>query len=144
MTILGLDVGDKRIGVAVSDELRYTAQGLKTIKRGSISRDIAQLKQLIMAYSVGQVVVGLPKSLDGSLGPQAQKVLGFVARLERGLGLSITTWDERFSSQQAERTLREAGLNWRKTRSAVDQVAASLILQGYLDYLGHKQTTTGR
>ena len=138
MTILGLDVGDKSIGIAVSDELGYTAQGLKTIKRSSLKADIAQLKQIIESFSVEQVVVGLPKNLNGSLGTQAQKVLAFVEQLKQQLKLPINTWDERFSSQQAQRTLKEAGLNWRKSQLLEDQVAASLILQAYVDYLGQK------
>jgi putative Holliday junction resolvase len=143
MTILGLDVGNRSIGVAVSDELGYTAQGLKTIKRTSLNQDIAELKKIIEAYSVGQIVVGLPKNLNGSLGPQAQKVSAFAERLKQEAGLSIATWDERFSSQQAERTLKDAGLKWRKRRLAVDRLAAVLILQGYLDYLRHS-TSAGK
>jgi putative Holliday junction resolvase len=140
MTILGLDVGDKTIGVAVSDELGYTAQGLKTLQRTSINKDIAKLKDIIEEYVVDELVVGLPKNLDGSLGPQAQKVLAFIDKLKQVLvGLPINTWDERFSSQAAQRTLKEAGLNWRKSSQLEDQVAASLILQGYLDYLKHHE-----
>jgi putative Holliday junction resolvase len=138
MVILGLDVGDKTIGVAVSDELQCIAQGLKIIKRISIKGDMAQLKEIIESYSVDQIVAGLPKNLDGSIGAQAQKVLAFVEKLKQELKLPVTTWDERFSTQEAKRTLEEAGLNWRKSRLVEDKVAASLILQGYLDYLKHK------
>ncbi len=138
MVILGLDVGDKTIGVAVSDELGCIAQGLKVIKRTGIRSDMAQLKEIIASYSVDQIIVGLPKNLDGSLGAQAEKVLAFVGRLKQDLlGLPVATWDERFSTRQAQRTLDEAGLNWRKKRLVEDKVAASLILQGYLDYLKH-------
>ncbi len=138
MTILGMDVGDKTIGIAVSDELGYTAQGLKTIKRTGINKDIGELKSIISEYLVNQIVVGLPKNLDGSLGSQAQKVLAFIDKLKPALGLPVNTWDERFSSQAAQRSLKEAGLHWRKSKALEDQVAAALILQGYLDYLRHK------
>ncbi len=139
MTILGLDVGDRTIGIAVSDELGWTAHGLKTIKRIGIKKDIGELKGIIEEYQVDQLVVGLPKNLDGSLGPQAQKVLSFIDKIKQPLWLPINTWDERFSSQEAQRTLKEAGLNWRKSKALEDQVAASLILQGYLDYLKHQE-----
>ncbi len=135
MIILGLDVGDRRIGVAVSDELGYFAHGVKIIKRGSLKQDITELKEIISRLDIGQLVVGLPKNLDGSIGAQAEKVLKFIKQLEYEINLQINTWDERFSTQEAERTLNEAGLNWRKQKKVKDKLAAVIILQGYLDLL---------
>ncbi len=135
MTILGLDVGDRRIGVAVSDELGYTAQGIGTIQRRGLDDDISELKRLSADYAFQEIVVGLPKNLDGTIGTQAQKVLDFVAKLQgKFYNLPIVTWDERFSSQAADRALEEAGLHWRKRKLHIDKLAAVCILQNYLDY----------
>jgi len=132
--LLGLDVGDKRIGLALSDDLGLTAQGRPTLQRTSLKKDLAALRNLIKEHQVQKVVVGLPLNMDGSLGTRAQLVLEFKNTLEKQLTIPVVTWDERLSTQAAQRPLREAGLNWRKRRKFVDQVAASIILQNYLDY----------
>ena len=138
MTIMGLDVGDRTIGVAVSDELLITAQGLTTLHRKNLTADLAALMEIIQEYEVNQIVVGLPKNKDGSLGTQSEKALSFVQQLER-LNIPVVTWDERFTTQEAERVLIQAGLNWRKRREQVDKLAAVLILQGYLDCRRQRQ-----
>lgn len=131
--IMGLDVGDKRIGVALSDELGLTAQGLTVLRRRGLDADLAALRELAGAHGVACVVVGLPRNLDGSLGPQGEKVLAFVDRLARELGLPVETWDERLTTRAAERALIAGDLSRARRRQVVDKVAAALILQGYLD-----------
>ncbi len=131
--IMGLDVGDKRIGVALSDELGLTAQGLTVLRRRGLDADLAALRELAGAHGVACVVVGLPRNLDGSLGPQGEKVLAFVDRLARELGLPVETWDERLTTRAAERALIAGDLSRARRRQVVDKVAATLILQGYLD-----------
>jgi len=132
--ILGLDIGERRIGLALSDALGITAQALATIRRRGWEEDLAKLEEIIRERQVTELVVGLPRNLNGSLGPQAQRVLEFVMRLKECLSLPIITWDERLSTREAEAALREAGLTWRKRRQVVDKVAAAIILQSYLDF----------
>ncbi len=133
MKILGLDVGDKRIGIAISDELRWTAQGLGVLNRRDIEKDLREIKELVVAEKVSEVVVGLPKNMDGSLGERAQKVLSFVRRMEQTLSIPVTLWDERWSTAEATRLLLKADLSRKKRRKVVDKLAAVIILQGYLD-----------
>ncbi len=134
MRYLGLDVGDRTIGVAVSDEAGILATGLTTLRRVGPRKDLKAVAQLVRAHETGEVVVGLPKSLDGSLGPQARKVLEFADGLRALVRVPVVPWDERFSSVAAERSLAEADLSRRKRKAAIDKVAAVLILQNYLDY----------
>lgn len=133
MRILGLDIGDKTIGVAISDEMGWTAQALKTIRRNGSKKEISELKELIEEYEAKEILVGLPKNMDGSLGFQAKKVLAFVERLKSSLSLPILLWDERLSTVRAERTLLEADLSRKKRKGLRDKLAAQFILQGYLD-----------
>jgi putative Holliday junction resolvase len=130
---LGLDVGDVRIGVALSDETETLATGLPTLTRIGPRKDVRAVADLVRDREAGEVVVGLPRRLDGSLGPQAEKVLAFVDSLRASLRVPVTTWDERLTTVQAERTLREAGARARERKASVDRVAAVLILQNYLD-----------
>lgn len=130
MRVMGLDVGDKYIGVAISDELGLTAHGLKTIKREGC---IEVLKENIKEYEVGSIIVGVPRMLNGSLGIQGEKVLKFVEDLKASLGLPTFLWDERLSTLAAERTLLEADTSRKKRRTLRDKVSAVIILQGYLD-----------
>lgn len=130
MRVMGLDVGDKYIGVAISDELGLTAQGIKAIKREGC---IEALKGNIKEYGVGSIIVGLPRMLNGSLGIQGEKVLKFVEDLKASLGLPTSLWDERLSTLAAERTLLEADTSRKKRRTLRDKVSAVIILQGYLD-----------
>ena len=138
MKILGLDIGEKRIGVAISDELGYTAQGLQVLNRKGLDDDLAVIQELVMAAEVSEVVVGLPKNMDGSLGEGAQNVLSFTRKMEELLSVPVTLWDERLTTSEATRVLLQADLSRNKRRKVVDKVAATLILQGYLDSLGHR------
>ena len=130
---LGVDLGTRRIGVAVSDELGLTAQGLPTLEPSSEEDALVAIRGLIDRYDVTDVVVGLPKNMNGTLGPAADKALAFARRLEEGGDAKVTMWDERLSSAAAERLLIEADVRRSKRRRAIDQMAAVLILQGFLD-----------
>lgn len=134
MRYLGLDVGDKHIGVALSDETATLASGLPTLQRRGPRKDVAAVVQLIRAHDVREVVVGLPRRLDGSIGPQAQKVLGFVEDLRPRAGVPVVAWDERFTSVVANQALIEGDVSRRARKALVDKVSAILILQNYLDY----------
>ncbi|MGB9886871.1 MAG: Holliday junction resolvase RuvX [Moorellales bacterium] len=133
MRILGLDVGEKNIGVAVSDPLGVSAQPLTTLRRVSREKDLAAISDLVKEYEVEEVVVGLPLRLDGREGPEAEKVRRWGERLERHLGVPVRYWDERLTTVEAEQTLLAADLSRRRRRATVDRTAACLILQGYLD-----------
>jgi putative Holliday junction resolvase len=133
MRILALDVGDVRIGVALSDETQTLATGLPTYVRVGPRKDVKAVKALVRDREAGELVVGLPKNLSGEIGPQAEKVLAFVEDLRSALPVPVVTWDERFTTALAERTLIEGGVSRRGRREVVDQVAAVLILQSYLD-----------
>jgi putative Holliday junction resolvase len=135
LRVLGLDFGEKRIGVSVSDELGLTAQGITTIIRKNNKQVMDELKQVIHRYQVEQVVIGYPLRLDGSEGIQCEKVNHFGRYIETAFGLPVVKWDETLSSQAAEDVLREADVHWKKRRLVVDKVAATLILQSYLDHL---------
>lgn len=133
MRIIGLDVGDRTIGVAVSDEMGWTAQGLTTIRRSNIERDLEAIKEYVNTYNAEEVVIGLPKNMDGSLGKRAKLVLEFVDFLKRRLSIPITTWDERLSTVAVTKVLLEADMSRKKRKRVVDKLAATYILQGYLD-----------
>lgn len=131
--ILGLDVGDKTIGVAVSDPLGITAQGITTIRRSSLDNDISQIKDIIKEYNVSKIVVGLPKNMNNSLGTQGQKVMKFAGKLKRRLNLDIEYEDERLTTVMAEKILIQGDLTRSKRKKVIDKVAATYILQSYLD-----------
>lgn len=133
MRILGLDVGSKTIGVAISDELGLTAQGITTLKRKAMHQDISQLLKVIKGNKAEKIIVGLPKNMNGSLGPSAKMALSLVDELKKFIDLPVITWDERLSTVAAQRTLLEADISRKKQKRVVDKVAALLILQGYLD-----------
>ncbi|MFQ5842216.1 MAG: Holliday junction resolvase RuvX [Thermodesulfobacteriota bacterium] len=139
MRILGLDVGTKRIGIAISDELGWTAQGIKTIHRTSGEIDLGEIRNIAREYGVEKIVVGLPTNMNGSLGPQAEMVLGFVQELREILDLPIITWDERLSTAEATKILIRADLSRKKRKRKVDMMAAILILQSYLDSLARRE-----
>jgi len=131
---MGLDVGDKTIGVALSDLFGWTAQGLETIRRIGIKKDLQRLEEIIKEYDVNKIVVGLPKNMNGTIGPQGEKVLEFNERLgKRFNNVEIVKWDERLTTVAAERTLIEADVSRKKRKEVIDKVAAVYILQGYLD-----------
>ena len=131
--ILALDVGKKRIGLALSDELGITAQGLETLQRTTIREDIARLVQLSADRNVFLFVIGLPLHMSGDESRQATYTRDFAARLESATGLPVKFWDERMTTIQAERVLRESGISIEKRAKAVDRLAAVILLESYLD-----------
>ncbi len=133
MRILGLDIGEKRIGVSLSDPLGIMAGALTVIERKTDDAAIKQIIVLARENEVERIVVGMPRSLDGSLGKQAQAVQSFVDLLKERTELPVVTWDERLSTVAAEKILLEADMSRKKRKKVIDQVAAVLILQGYLD-----------
>lgn len=139
MRILGLDVGSKRIGIAISDELGWTAQGITTLHRGNGEGDLREIRDIARQYGVEKIVVGLPRNMDGSLGPQAQMAIGFVRELSEVLDVPIITWDERLSTIEATKMLIRADLSRKKRKRKVDMTAAIIILQSYLDSLARKE-----
>ncbi len=130
---LGLDIGDKRIGVAVSDLFGWTAQSVKVITRVELEKDLAEIRAIIDEYGVEEIVAGLPKNMDGTLGPRAEKTIDFTDQLKLATDLPLIFWDERLSTVAATRTLLEADVSRRKRKEVVDKLAAVIILQGYLD-----------
>jgi len=134
MRILGLDVGSKTIGVAVSDEMGWTAQGITTIRRTNEEADVAAVRDLVNEYGATEVIVGLPRRLDGSLGEAAQTVLAFAERIREAVSAEVKTWDERMTTVAASKMLIEADVSRKKRKQVIDKLAAVLILQAYLDY----------
>jgi putative Holliday junction resolvase len=135
MRILGLDFGTKTIGVAVSDETGLIGQGVGTIKRTNLQQDLRELQKKIEQYHVEKIVIGLPKNMDGSLGNSAQLVFDFIEKLKKTFSIQVDTWDERLSTVEAERVLLDADMSRNKRKKVIDKVAATIILQGYLDYI---------
>jgi putative Holliday junction resolvase len=133
MRTMGLDVGSHTIGVAVSDELGITAQGLKTIRRKSKDEDLNEIIKIIDQFDIGKIVVGLPKNMDGTLGKQAEMVFQWIKTLKEKIHLPVVTWDERFSTIEASKVLLEADLSRKKRKKVIDKLAAVLILQGYIN-----------
>lgn len=133
MRLMGLDYGDRTIGVAISDEMGWTAQGLEVIRRKSKTDDLERIRSIIQQYDIGGIVVGLPRNMNGSIGPRAILCQEFAQSLEAETGLSVQLWDERLSTVAAERTLLEADMSRKKRKQVIDKMAAALILQGYLD-----------
>ena len=130
---MGLDVGDKTIGVAISDEFGWTAQGIEVIRRHKLEQDLHRLQELIAEYHVEEIVVGLPKNMNGSIGPRAELAIEFAKNITDQFGLPVNLWDERLTTVSAERTLIEADVSRKKRKKVIDKMAAMLILQGYLD-----------
>lgn len=133
MRIMGLDFGERTIGVAVSDALLLTAQGIKTIRRSKV--ELEELKQIIQEYEVDEIVLGYPKNMNGTLGPRAQMTEEFSEILKVEFGLPIVFWDERLSTVGAQRSLLQADVSRAKRKKVIDKMAAVFILQGYLDHL---------
>ena len=135
MRILALDHGTKRVGVAVSDEMYIIAQPLEYIPPDPFAAFLARLQQIISEKEIGQILVGMPRNMDGSYGPAAFKVQTFVAALKDALTVPIKTWDERLTSAQANRFLLEGNVRRDKRKEKVDKMAAAILLQSYLDSL---------
>ena len=135
MRYIGLDVGDRTIGVAVSDPLNYTAQGITTVRRKSLEKDLENLHEIFDSYEIQEIIVGLPKNMNGTIGPQAEKAMAVGAVLEKEFGLTVVFWDERLTTMAATRAMLEADMSRKKRKGLVDKIAATYILQGYLDKL---------
>jgi len=144
MKMLGLDVGDRTIGVSVSDPTGLIASPVETIKRESTKQSIARIVELLIESRSEKIVVGLPKNMNGTIGPQGEKTIAFVKQLEKKLKYSkrlegkeveVIMWDERLTSKAAERTLIESDMRREKRKEVIDQLAAVYILQGYLDHI---------
>jgi putative holliday junction resolvase len=135
MRIMGLDVGSKTVGVAVSDELGWTAQGLKTLKINEDKQEYGfeEIGQLIKEYQVDTVVIGLPKNMNGTIGPRGEASQQFAEEVERRFNTPTVLWDERLTTMAAERVLLEADVSRKKRKKVIDKMAAVMILQGYLD-----------
>jgi putative holliday junction resolvase len=131
--ILGLDIGSKRIGIAVSDELGLTAQGLRTLTFTDTDSAIKVITNIATDYQVAEIVVGLPYNMDGTEGPQAERVRAIMESIKRSCDVPVVEWDERLSTVAAERVLLEADMSRSKRRKVIDKLAAVIILQGYLD-----------
>lgn len=140
MRILAIDFGLKRIGLAVSDRLGITAQGLKTLKRMRMDDDLERLDKLAEEYEVARVILGHPLGHGGGETAMSRQVSGFAKKLRRRLKCPVELWDERLTSVQANRLLREAGASIAKRRKAADRVAATLLLESYLDYRANEKS----
>jgi len=134
LRILGIDFGDSRIGIAISDPFGWTAQGMETIEwHNDIGKAIERIKNIINEYNVGKVVVGFPRNMNGTVGPRGEKTLEFIELLSKNTSAEIVKWDERLTTVAAHRTMNEVGMKASRKKKVVDQIAAVLILQGYLD-----------
>lgn len=137
--ILALDPGSKRVGVALSDELGWTAQPLETFERKSLAADLAHIKELVSRHAVREIVIGMPVRMDGRVGPAAQAVQQFLDAVQAAVGIPVTAWDERLTTKAAEQMLIDADVSRKKRKGAVDRVAAALLLKSYLDHLSSLQ-----
>ena len=133
---MGLDLGSKTVGVAISDPMLITAQGIEIIRRkdeNKLRQTLARIEALIVEYEVEEIVLGLPKNMNGTLGERAELSLAFQEKLERRTGLPVVMWDERLTTVAADRAMMEAGIRREDRRDHVDKIAACFVLQGYLD-----------
>lgn len=145
MRILGLDFGSKTVGVAVSDELLLTAQGVEIIRRKSqnkLRQTLARIEELIEEYQVDRIVLGYPKNMNNTEGERCEKTKAFQADLKRRTGKEVVLWDERLTTVAADKTMMEAGIRREHRKEYVDEIAAIFILQGYLDYLHNEKQKT--
>ncbi len=142
MRILGLDVGTKYIGVALSDAMGWTAQALTTIERKGLQQDFAAIEILVEDHEVEEVVIGLPITMNGEVGIQAKKVLDFSRKLRQALTIPIFHWDERLSTKAATKTLLKADVSRKKRKKVIDKMAAAYILQGYMDRKARDKTVS--
>ncbi|MBP1995695.1 Holliday junction resolvase RuvX [Paenibacillus eucommiae] len=133
MRWMGLDYGDKTIGVALSDELGWTAQGLETIQRRTPDKDAARIKEIAEQYEVAEIVVGLPKNMNNTVGARGEICIAFSEDLQQRLQVPVHLWDERLTTVSATRLLVEADVSRKKRKAVIDKMAAALILQGYMD-----------
>ena len=147
MRVMGLDYGSKTVGVAISDPLGLTAQGIETIWRkqeNKLRQTLARIEELISEYQVERIILGYPKNMNNTIGERALKSLEFKEKLEARTGLPVVMWDERLTTAEAERTLMETGVRRENRKQYLDQMAAVLILQGYLDRISmNKEENNG-
>ena len=142
MRMMGLDFGSKTVGVAISDELLLTAQGIEIIRRkeeNKLRQTLARIEELIVEYKVEEIVLGLPKNMNATEGIRVELTNEFKEKLERRTGLPVYTWDERLTTVAADKAMMEAGIRREKRKDYVDMIAATFILQGYLDYRKNKE-----
>ena len=142
MRIMGLDFGSKTVGVAISDELLITAQGIEIIRRkeeNKLRQTLARIEALIVEYNVTEIVLGYPKNMNDTLGERVRLTEEFKEKLERRTGLSVSLWDERLTTVAADKAMMEAGIRREHRKDYVHQIAAALILQGYLDWKGRQK-----
>ncbi|MCB6300231.1 Holliday junction resolvase RuvX [Lachnospiraceae bacterium 210521-DFI.5.20] len=142
MRIMGLDYGSKTVGVAVSDALGLTAQGIEIVRRKSenkLRQTLARIEEIAKEYGVEKIVLGFPKHMNNDIGERAEKSLEFKEMLERRTGLPVVMWDERLTTVEADRTMMETGIRRENRKEYVDMIAAVFILQGYLDYLSNQK-----
>ena len=138
MRVMGLDYGSKTVGVAISDPLGITAQGIETIERkeeNKLRKTLARIEELVKEYEVEKIVLGFPKNMNNTIGERAEKSLELKEALERRIGIPVIMWDERLTTVEAERTLMESNVRRENRKKYVDKIAAVFILQGYLDSL---------
>lgn len=134
MRLMGIDYGDRRIGIAVSDELLLTSQGIGTVRNSGDDRMFHDIAELAKQWNVSELIVGLPKNMNGSIGPRGELAAAFAGTLREKLRLPVTLWDERLTTASALRTLIEADVSRNKRKAVVDRMAAALILQNYMDF----------
>ena len=139
---MGLDFGSKTVGVAISDPLLITAQGIEIVRRKSenkLRQTLARIEELIVEYEVDEIVLGFPKNMNDTMGERVEKTLEFKEMLERRTGLTVNLWDERLTTVAADKAMIEAGIRREDRKEHVDKIAAVFILQGYLDSLAIRQ-----
>ncbi len=142
MRIMGLDYGSRTVGVAISDAMQITAQGIEIIRRkdeNKLRQTLARIEELIEEYEVTEIVLGFPKNMNDTLGPRVEATLEFKEKLERRTGLPVAVWDERLTTVSADKTMMEAGIRREHRKEYVDMIAAVFILQGFLDRRAMKQ-----
>ena len=142
MRKMGLDFGSKTVGVAISDPLLITAQGIEIVRRkyeSKLRQTLARIEELLVEYEVDEIVLGYPKNMNDTLGDRVQKTEEFKEKLERRTGLPVALWDERLTTVAADKLMMEAGIRREHRKDYVDQIAASFILQGYLDLKGNQK-----
>ena len=142
MRVMGLDFGSKTVGVAISDPLFVTAQGIEIVRRksqGKLRQTLARIEELKEEYEVGKIVLGFPKNMNNTEGERCEKTLEFKEMLEKRTGLEVVLWDERLTTVEADRTMMQVGIRRENRKEYVDELAAIFILQGYLDAAAHRK-----
>ncbi len=133
MRVLGLDVGDKKIGLSMSDSTRSIAQALKVYRRSTLEKDLNELKGFAEEHGIEEIVIGLPKDLSGAIGKRATEVMAFAEEIRKHTSINTVLWDERFSTNEANRIFEMAQVSHKKRKPFIDMMASQIILQGYLD-----------